>query len=89
VIVVLRILRPAAHFIAFSSDSFQQSFVSSLPQDTPYTYAADVWSLGITLIELAQIEPPNHDLNPVRVLLRITKSDPPTLEAPQRWWVVA
>ena len=54
-------------------------------QDDPYTYSADIWSLGVTLIELAQIEPPNHDLNPARVLLRITKSDPPTLEKPGKW----
>jgi len=54
-------------------------------KDDPYTYSADIWSLGVTLIELAQIEPPNHDLNPARVLLRITKSDPPTLEKPGKW----
>ncbi|XP_076814981.1 serine/threonine-protein kinase 10-like isoform X4 [Clavelina lepadiformis] len=54
-------------------------------KDTPYTYSADIWSLGITLIELAQTEPPNHDLNPVRVLLRITKSDAPVLELPEKW----
>ncbi|XP_078484658.1 serine/threonine-protein kinase 10 isoform X6 [Ciona intestinalis] len=54
-------------------------------KDTPYNYSADIWSLGITLIELAQTEPPNHDLNPVRVLLRVAKSEPPTLDIPSRW----
>ncbi|XP_053296981.1 LOW QUALITY PROTEIN: serine/threonine-protein kinase 10 [Pleuronectes platessa] len=54
-------------------------------KDAPYDYKADIWSLGITLIELAQIEPPHHELNPMRVLLKIAKSEPPTLEQPHKW----
>ncbi|KAL6109989.1 slk [Pungitius sinensis] len=54
-------------------------------KDRPYDYKADVWSLGVTLIELAQIEPPNHEMNPMRVLLKIAKADPPTLMQPSRW----
>ncbi|XP_040001776.1 serine/threonine-protein kinase 10-like [Xiphias gladius] len=54
-------------------------------KDRPYDYKADIWSLGVTLIELAQIEPPNHEMNPMRVLLKIAKSDPPILMQPSRW----
>ncbi|XP_057676604.1 serine/threonine-protein kinase 10 [Corythoichthys intestinalis] len=54
-------------------------------KDAPYDYKADIWSLGITLIELAQIEPPHHDLNPMRVLLKIAKSEPPSLDHPNKW----
>ncbi|XP_052469033.1 STE20-like serine/threonine-protein kinase isoform X1 [Carassius gibelio] len=54
-------------------------------KDRPYDYKADIWSLGVTLIELAQIEPPNHEMNPMRVLLKIAKSEPPTLLTPSRW----
>uniref|UniRef100_A0A673B854 non-specific serine/threonine protein kinase n=1 Tax=Sphaeramia orbicularis TaxID=375764 RepID=A0A673B854_9TELE len=59
-------------------------------KDRPYDYKADIWSLGVTLIELAQIEPPNHEMNPMRVLLKIAKSEPPTLMHPSRclWKVV-
>ncbi len=31
------------------------------------------------------MEPPNHDLTPMRVLLKIQKSDPPRLDCPSRW----
>ena len=53
--------------------------------DRFYDTKTDIWSLGITCIELAEMEPPLNELNAKRVLIKISKSDPPTLKLPNRW----
>merc|ERR1719431_7810 len=54
-------------------------------RDEPYDHKVDIWSLGVTMIEFAQMEPPFHEMTPMRVLLKIQKSEPPRLDHPHRW----
>ncbi|KAG9331313.1 hypothetical protein JZ751_019504 [Albula glossodonta] len=52
-----------------------------------YNELCDVWSVGITAIELAELQPPMFDVHPLRVLFLMSKSgyQPPKLKDKAKW----
>lgn len=51
----------------------------------PYDDKVDVWSTGITLMEMCQGEPPLMDKPPLRALLLITTQGTPKLKDGKKW----
>uniref|UniRef100_A0A674N447 Mitogen-activated protein kinase kinase kinase kinase n=1 Tax=Takifugu rubripes TaxID=31033 RepID=A0A674N447_TAKRU len=52
-----------------------------------YNELCDIWSVGITAIELAELQPPLFDVHPLRVLFLMSKSgyQPPKLKDKSKW----
>ena len=50
--------------------------VAAVDKKGGYNQKCDIWSLGITSIELAEMQPPMNDLHPFRLVTTPTETRP-------------
>jgi len=54
-------------------------------QEVGYDVKADLWSMGITAIEMAEGKPPYSNIHPMRAIFMIPSRPPPRLTDPDKW----
>ncbi|XP_073433840.1 mitogen-activated protein kinase kinase kinase kinase 5 [Dendrobates tinctorius] len=61
--------------------------VAAVEKNGGYNQLCDIWAVGITSIELAELQPPLFDLHPMRALFLMSKSNfqPPKLKEKLKW----
>eukprot|EP00063_Salmo_salar_P086751 XP_014061586.1 PREDICTED: mitogen-activated protein kinase kinase kinase kinase 3-like isoform X3 [Salmo salar] len=61
--------------------------VAAVERKGGYNQLCDIWAVGITAIELAELQPPMFDLHPMRALFLMTKSNfqSPKLKDKVKW----
>ncbi|XP_049592876.1 mitogen-activated protein kinase kinase kinase kinase 3 isoform X6 [Syngnathus scovelli] len=61
--------------------------VAAVERKGGYNQLCDIWAVGITAIELAELQPPMFELHPMRALFLMTKSNfqPPKLKDKVKW----
>ncbi|XP_062324621.1 mitogen-activated protein kinase kinase kinase kinase 5 isoform X1 [Osmerus eperlanus] len=61
--------------------------VAAVEKNGGYNQLCDIWAVGITSIELAELQPPMFDLHPMRALFLMSKSSfqPPRLKDRTKW----
>ncbi|KAB5549072.1 hypothetical protein PHYPO_G00063060 [Pangasianodon hypophthalmus] len=61
--------------------------VAAVERKGGYNQLCDIWAVGVTAIELAELQPPMFDLHPMRALMLMSKSSfqPPKLKDKTKW----
>lgn len=63
--------------------------VAAVERKGGYNHLCDIWAVGITAIEFAELQPPMFDLHPMRALFLMSKSGfkPPSLKDKMKWTI--
>lgn len=57
----------------------------TLAPPPPLSGQVDVWSLGISAIEMGELHPPRWAVHPMRVIFMISRDPPPHLSDKDKW----